>query len=51
MNLLLPSTAYSPTCCIWVGTDKGNVIMMTVHTESPAAEDKPRTVEVTHIGI
>ena len=45
-----PSTAHAPTCCIWVGTDKGNVIMMTVHVKSSSTEDQPRIVELTPSG-
>ena len=45
-----PSTAHTPTCCIWVGTDKGNVIMMTVHVKSSSTEDQPRIVELTPSG-
>ena len=44
------STAHTSTCCIWVGTDKGNVIMMTVHVKSSSTEDQPRTVELTPSG-
>ena len=49
-NLIIPSAAHTPTCCIWVGTDKGNVVMMTVNIESPATKDQPRTVELTPSG-
>ena len=44
------STAHTPTCCIWVGTDKGNVIMMTVHVKLSSTEDQPRIVELTPSG-
>ena len=43
-------TAHTPTCCIWVGTDKGNVIMMTVDIESPTTEDQPRIVKLINKG-
>ena len=45
-----PSTAHTPTCCIWVGTDKGNVIVMAVHVKSSSTENQPRTVELTPSG-
>ena len=44
------SAAHTPTCCIWVGTDKGNVIMMTVDIESPTTEDQPRILELGRKG-
>ena len=50
MSLTL-STAHTPTCCIWAGTDKGNVVMMTVNIESPDTEDQPRTVELGRRGV
>ena len=50
MNTLYPITALTPTCCIWVGTNAGNVIMMSMHVKSPATRKQPRTMELTHTG-
>ena len=50
INTLNFLTAPTPTGCVWVGTNKGNVIMMTVHIKSPATKEHPRTVELNHSG-
>ena len=43
---LLPLTAHTPTGTIWVGTNNGNVIMMSVHVKSSATKEQSRTLEL-----
>ena len=39
-------TAHTPTGTIWVGTNNGNVIMMSVHVKSSATKEQSRTLEL-----
>ena len=44
-------TAHTPTGTIWVGTNNGNVIMMSVHVKSSATKEQSRTLELIPGGM
>ena len=48
-NILNFIAAQTPTGCVWIGTNKGSVIMMTLQV-SPATGYQPRTVKLIHNG-
>ena len=43
--------AHTPTGTIWVGTNNGNVIMMSVHVKSSATKEQSRTLELIPGGM